>query len=161
MENKQTERMKSSLHLLDSAASSASHLLFVDSDEEKYLSKFVENKAKALPRGQKLTKKEERRIKLAAAFDTAPELLSSRSIRPRIEDLKKRDFSAHLNESVDEDQLDTYKKLRESEAKANSLKSITEQLQLRSDLVAGGKHTMLEGGSDKHPIYKWATKRKK
>ena len=139
MEQRKIEKLKATLHLLDSRPATNTHTLFVNDETEK------------------------KSLDLAAHFDTAPEMLARPSHRPYLETLKSNDLDFSSSQVRSEK---GYKQLSQRIAREKQLAIVEEKMNVRRAL-SGKKGqqqsaTILkEETAHSAPVLKWRRERKR
>ncbi|XP_046462997.1 probable U3 small nucleolar RNA-associated protein 11 [Daphnia pulex] len=143
VESRKIDKLQSQLHLID-AEKSNNHVFFVD------------------------TKEEAKNLDVAERLQTHPSLLSRKSNRPKLEDLKKMDLSKMLTnetaENVAEERMKSYRQLEKRIAREKQLMVAQQKMELKK-MLRGKSDTkpvrITPGTKSTAPIYKWKAERKR
>ncbi|KAK4030057.1 hypothetical protein OUZ56_023015 [Daphnia magna] len=143
VESKKIDKLQAQLHLVD-AEKPNNHVFFVD------------------------TKEEAKNLNVAERLQTHPSLLSRKSNRPRLEDLKKMDLSKILNdettENVAEERMKSYRQLEKRIAREKQLMVAQQKMEMKKMLRAKSCKPPVRiapGTKSTPPIYKWKHERKR
>lgn len=144
VEANKIEDMQSHLHLIDVAnQTSNKHIFFVDSI------------------------KEVQEFDVAARLDTHPSLISRRTNRPKISDLKTMQLPSidlATIQKLTKERNNSYKELRKRIARERELSTVQQKLEMKRHLQNKTELPPIRvkhGTKDHAPVYKWKFERKK
>lgn len=169
IDRKAVEKLSASLHFLD-APRANKHTIFVDEETAEACSAQVSATAGCLSSSSRGAaadgKKLKRRLKdfdVAAYFDTHPALLSQKSNRLRLGQLKTEPLvKSKSEEAIKDAQISAYKELFGRQERAKKLRRVREELELRANLRTKVRYKKMSEAKDGHPaVYRWNSERKR
>ena len=144
MEAKKIEKLQSQLHLIDAAnVTKNKHIFFVDEE------------------------KEAKNFDLAKKLDTHPALLSRRTNRPRLSNLKNMklpDVDEEMLAKIEQQKHMAYRELDKRIEREKELTIVQQKLEIRralKDRKVTTPKCIRSGTKDAPPIYKWKFERKR